>query len=237
MAYWLIKLLVVGPLLGLLGRPSVTGAEHIPRRGPVILAGNHLAVADSFFLVRLVPRRIAFLAKQEYFTGRGVRGRLVRWFFTAAGQVPVERRGGAAAAGALTAAVRVLETGGAWGIYPEGTRSPDGRLYRGRTGVARVALATGAPVVPVVVKGTEAVSPRGRRRWRRGRVQIIVGRPLDFSRYRRVLADGPPGCPALTERMVIRSATDELMRVLADHSGQEYIDAYATDHRGPDPHA
>ncbi|OHV28261.1 glycerol acyltransferase [Parafrankia soli] len=217
MAYWLIKVLVVGPLLGLLGRPAVTGAEHIPRHGPVILAGNHLAVADSFFLVRLVPRRITFLTKQEYFTGRGVRGRLVRWFFTAA--------------------VRVLEAGGAWGIYPEGTRSPDGRLYRGRTGVARVALATGAPVVPVVLKGTEAVSPRGRRCWRRGRVQIIVGRPLDFSRYRRVLADGPPGCPAPTERMVIRSATDELMRVLADHSGQEYVDAYATDHRGPDPHA
>ncbi|ABW14290.1 phospholipid/glycerol acyltransferase [Parafrankia sp. EAN1pec] len=237
MAYWLIKVLVVGPLLGLLGRPAVTGAEHIPRHGPVILAGNHLAVADSFFLVRLVPRRITFLAKQEYFTGRGMRGRLVRWFFAAAGQVPVDRCGGVAAAGALAVAVRVLDAGGAWGIYPEGTRSPDGRLYRGRTGVARVALATGAPVIPVVMKGTEAVSPRGRRRWRRGRVQIIVGRPLDFSRYRRVLADGPPGCPALTERMVIRSMTDELMRVLADHSGQEYVDAYATDHRGPDPHA
>ncbi|MEX5633049.1 lysophospholipid acyltransferase family protein [Parafrankia sp. FMc2] len=240
MWYWLFRILLIGPFLGLLSRPTVTGAEHIPRRGPVILASNHLAVSDSFFLVRLVPRKISFVAKREYFTGRGVRGRLVAWMFTAAGQVPVDRSGGAAAAGALAAGARVLRAGGVWGVFPEGTRSPDGRLYRGRTGVARVALATGAPLVPVVITGSAQVSPRGSRRWRRGRVHITVCEPLDVSRYRGAL--GPAGLetsglPSMRQRAVVRAVTDEVMRVIAQHSPQEYVDRYAGDHRkapGPD---
>ncbi|WP_084692015.1 lysophospholipid acyltransferase family protein [Parafrankia elaeagni] len=240
MWYWLFRMLFIGPLLGLLARPTVSGAEHIPRRGPVILASNHLAVSDSFLLVRLVPRKISFLAKREYFTGRGLRGRLVAWMFTAAGQVPVDRSGGAAATAALTAGVRVLRAGGVWGVFPEGTRSPDGRLYRGRTGVARVALATGAPVVPVVITGSAQVSPRGSRRWRRGRVHITVCPPLDVSRHRGALGPdglGPDGLEAAgpfsaRQWAVVRSVTDEVMRVIALHSPQEYVDTYATDHRG-----
>ncbi|CUU58341.1 1-acyl-sn-glycerol-3-phosphate acyltransferase [Parafrankia irregularis] len=230
-------ILLIGPYLRLLGRPTITGAENIPPSGPVVLASNHLAVADSFFLVWLIPRRVTFLAKQEYFTGRGLRGRLVGLLFRAAGQVPVDRSGGTAAAAARRAGAGVLSAGGAWGVYPEGTRSPDGRLHKGRTGVARVALATGAPVVPVVMTGTERVSPRGCRRWRRGKVHITVCPPLDFSRYRDLL--GPAvldlaGPASPHQRAVTRSVTDELMRVLAQNSAQEYVDAYAANHRKPE---
>ncbi|OHV39466.1 hypothetical protein CC117_14765 [Parafrankia colletiae] len=165
--------------------------------------------------------------------------------FTAAGQVPVDRSGGAAATAALTAGVRVLRAGGVWGVFPEGTRSPDGRLYRGRTGVARVALATGAPVVPVVITGSAQVSPRGSRRWRRGQVHITVCAPLDVSRHRGALGPdglgpdglGPDGLeaagpPSARQRAVVQAVTDEVMRVIALHSPQEHVDTYATDHRG-----
>jgi 1-acyl-sn-glycerol-3-phosphate acyltransferase len=218
MGFWLLKCLL-SPIVWLFGRPVIEGGEHIPANGPVILASNHLAVADSFFLVLMIRRRITFVAKNEYFTGRGLKGLLVRWFFAAAGQVPIDRSSGSAAQGALDAATAILDGGGVWAIYPEGTRSPDGRLHKGKTGVIRVALATGAPVVPVVMSGTDTVNPPGTRRWRFGRVRIRICPPLDFSRYQDFKDD----------RQVVRSATDELMLVLADNSGQEYVDRYAAD--------
>jgi len=218
MGFWLLKCLLA-PIVWLFGRPIIEGVEHIPTDGPVILASNHLAVADSFFLVLKVRRRITFVAKTEYFTSPGLKGLLKRWFFTAAGQVPIDRGGASAAQGALDAATRILDGGGVWAIYPEGTRSPDGRLYKAKTGVIRVALATGAPVIPVVMTGTDAVNPPGSRRWHFGRVRIKICPPLDFSRYRDFRDD----------RQVVRSATDELMWVLANNSGQEYVDVYAAD--------
>jgi 1-acyl-sn-glycerol-3-phosphate acyltransferase len=218
MGFWLLKCLL-SPIVWLYGRPVVEGSEHIPATGPVILASNHLAVADSFFLVLMVRRRITFVAKNEYFTGRGLKGLLVRWFFAAAGQVPIDRSSSSAAQGALDAATRILDAGGVWAIYPEGTRSPDGRLHKGKTGVLRVAINTGAPVIPVVMSGTETVNPPGTRRWRFGRVTIRICPPLDFSRYYDFKDD----------RQVVRSATDELMWVLANNSGQEYVDVYAAD--------
>jgi len=218
MGFWFFKC-ILGPVVWLFGRPVIDGAQHIPAKGPVILASNHLAVADSFFLVLMVRRRITFVAKSEYFTGSGLKGRLSRWFYSAAGQVPIDRSGASAAQGALDAATRILADGGIWAIYPEGTRSPDGRLYKGKTGVLRVALATGAPVIPVVMHGTRAVNPPGSRRWRPGRVRITLCPPLDFTRYRDFRDD----------RQVVRSATDELMWVLAATSEQEYVDTYAAE--------
>lgn len=219
MWYWLFKYLLIGPVLWLFGRPDVTGAENLPRTGPVILASNHLTVADSFFLVLVVRRRITFVAKNEYFTGSGVKGRLTRWFYSASGQVPIDRAGADAARGALAAARGILDRGGVWGIYPEGTRSPDGRLYKGKTGVMRVALDSGVPVVPVVMRGTDAVNPRGSRRWRFGKVHITLAEPLNLSRYHG-LRDSRP---------IVRAATDELMSVIHGLSDQEYVDRYAAD--------
>jgi len=218
MGFWVLKCLL-SPIVWLFGRPIIEGAEHVPTRGQVILASNHLAVADSFFLILKMRRRITFVAKTEYFTSPGLKGMLKRWFFTAGGQVPIDRGGASAAQGALDAATRILEGGGVWAIYPEGTRSPDGRLYKGKTGVIRVALATGALVVPVVMSGSETVNPPGSWRWRFGRVKIKICPPLDFSRYQDFSHD----------RHVIRSATDELMWVLANNSQQEYVDTYAAD--------
>ena len=218
MGFWLLKC-VLAPIVWLFGRPTVEGAEHVPAEGPVILASNHLAVADSFFLVLKLRRRITFVAKSEYFTGTGLKGLLTRWFFTAAGQVPIDRSSGSAAQGALDAATKILDAGGIWAIYPEGSRSPDGRLHKGKTGVLRVALATGARVIPVVMSGSDTVNPPGSRRWRFGRVRIKICPPLDFSRYQDFKED----------RQVVRSATDELMLALANNSDQEYVDLYAAD--------
>jgi len=217
MWYWLFKYVLVGPVLRLLGRPTIDGIEHLPRRGPVILAGNHLAVVDSFYLCLLVRRRVTFVAKTEFFRTPGLRGRLMRWFFSATGQVPIDRSGGRAAANALAAATEILESGGVWGIYPEGTRSRDGRLYRGKTGTMRVALATGAPVVPVIVSGTDKVNPIGSRRWRFAKVHLALCPPLDLTPFaRRPL-----------NQQTVRAATDHLMHVLHSHSGQPYVDSYA----------
>ncbi|MBF6330680.1 lysophospholipid acyltransferase family protein [Nocardia transvalensis] len=212
MWYWLLKYVLIGPLLRLLGRPKVEGLQHVPRTGPVIIAANHLAAIDSLYLALVLPRRITFIAKQEYFTEPGWRGRLNRWVMTATGQVRVDRSGGCAAADALGAAVRILEADGVWGIHPEGTRSPDGRIYRGRTGVIRVAMQTGAPVVPVVLSGTDRVNPHGRRLLRCARVRISFGRPRHF----------PPA-----DRLAVRAATDALMLEMAARSGRRYVDDYA----------
>ncbi|MEU0539387.1 lysophospholipid acyltransferase family protein [Nocardia sp. NPDC005978] len=212
MWYWLLKHVLVGPVLRVMGRPKVEGLHNIPADGPVIIAANHLAVVDSLYLALILPRRITFIAKQEYFTTGGWRGRVNRWVMNATGQVPVDRSGGAAGGDSLAAAAGILESGGIWGIHPEGTRSPDGRIYRGRTGVIRVAMRTGAPVVPVVLSGTDRVNPRNRRFLRPAKVRIAIGCPRYF-------------VPA--DRHGVRRATDELMADLVRRSGRPYVDCYA----------
>lgn len=217
MWYWLFKYIFMGPLLTFLGRPKVEGLEHVPLSGPVILASNHLAVADSFFLPLVVRRRITFLAKSEYFAGTGLKGRFLAWFYTVAGQVPIDRTDADAAQAALHTAERILGQGKLLGMYPEGTRSPDGRLYKGKTGLARLALQTGVPVIPVAMIGTDVVNPPGSRMWRFGRVTVRFGEPMDFSRF-----DGLAG-----NRFIERAVIDEVMYELMKLSGQEYVDIYA----------
>lgn len=218
MFYWLMKHWVVGPYLRTVFRPWVVGAEHIPERGPVIIAGNHLSVMDSFLMPLVIDRRVYFLAKSDYFTGRGLKGRLVRWFFEAAGQLSIDRSGGKASEASLATGLDVLRKGNVLGIYPEGTRSPDGKLYRGRTGVARMILEAQVPVVPCVMVDTEKLMPAGRIIPRVGRLGVVFGEALDFSRYYGL--DG--------DRFVLRSITDEIMYELARLSDQEYEDVYAS---------
>ena len=217
MWYWLVKYILLGPLLSLLGRPKVEGLEHVPSSGPVILASNHLAVMDSFFLPLVVRRRITFLAKSEYFTGTGLKGWFRRWFFTAAGQVPIDRSNADAAQAALNTAEHVLGQGKLLGMYPEGTRSPDGRLYKGKTGLGRLALQTGVPVIPEAMIGTNVVNPPGTTMLRFGRVTVRFGEPMDFSRF-----EGLAG-----NRFIERAVTDEVIYELMGLSGQEYVDIYA----------
>ncbi|BBZ22748.1 lysophospholipid acyltransferase family protein [Mycolicibacter hiberniae] len=217
MWYWLVKYVFFGPLLAVIGRPKVEGLEHIPADGAAILASNHLAVMDSFFLPLVVRRRITFLAKAEYFTGTGVKGWLTRSFYTAVGQVPIDRNDADAARAALNTARRILDQGKLLGIYPEGTRSPDGRLYKGKTGLARLALHTGVPVIPVAMVGTDVVNPPGTSMLRFGRVTVRFGKPMDFSRF-----DG-----MADNRFIERGVTDEVMYELMRLSGQEYVDVYA----------
>lgn len=217
MWYYLFKYVFLGPILRVLGRPRVEGLENIPDKGPAILASNHLAVMDSFFLPLMVRRRIYFLAKSEYFTGTGLKGGFQKWFFTAVGQIPIDRSGAEAAAGALTAARRQLEKGELMGMYPEGTRSPDGRLYKGKTGLARIALDAGVPVIPVAMINTHKLNPPGSILPRPAKIVVKVGKPLDFSRY-----DGLQG-----NRFIERAITDEIMYSLMELSGQQYVDIYA----------
>ncbi|MFX1757654.1 putative acyltransferase [Rhodococcus gordoniae] len=217
MWYWLFKYVLLGPLLWLIGRPTFEGGENIPAHGPAILASNHRAVLDSFYLPLLVRRRITFLAKSEYFTGAGPKGAFQRWFFSSVGQVPIDRTGADAAQDALNAGVRVLGQGKLLGIYPEGTRSPDGRLYKGKTGLARLALETGVPVIPVAMIGTDRMNPIGSKMWRPAKITVRIGKPIDFSRF-----EGMGG-----NRFVERTVTDEVMYSLMQLSGQEYVDIYA----------
>lgn len=219
MWYWLFKYIFMGPLLQLLGRPKVEGLENIPRSGAAILASNHLAVADSFYKPLVVSRRITFLAKSEYFTGTGLKGWFQRWFYTVAGQVPIDRTDADSAQAALSTAQRILAEGKLLGMYPEGTRSPDGRLYKGKTGLARLALETGVPVIPVAMVGTDSVNPPGSKMWRFGRVEVKIGKPMDFSRF-----EGLAG-----NRFIERAVIDEVMYELMRLSGQEYVDLYAAD--------
>jgi 1-acyl-sn-glycerol-3-phosphate acyltransferase len=215
--YWWSKYVLLGPLMRLLARPTIEGLEHIPARGGAILAGNHLAVADSFVVPLLVRRRITYLAKREYFIQPGLIGWIKKVFFTGVGQVPVDRAVGSEAQAALGTAIRLLRDGKLLGIYPEGTRSPDGRLYKGKTGVARMALEAGVPVIPVAVIGTNKLNPIGSRMWRPHHVHIRIGEPLDFSRYAGMAGD----------RFIERSMTDEIMYTLMELSGQTYVDVYA----------
>lgn len=217
MLYWWSKYVLLGPLMRLLARPTIEGLEHIPARGGAILAGNHLAVADSFLVPLLVRRRITYLAKREYFIQPGFIGWIKKVFFTGVGQVPVDRAVGSEAQAALDTAIRLLREGKLLGIYPEGTRSPDGRLYKGKTGVARMALEAGVPVIPVAAIGTNKLNPIGSRMWRPHHVHLRIGEPLDFSRYAGMAGD----------RFIERSMTDEIMYTLMELSGQTYVDVYA----------
>jgi 1-acyl-sn-glycerol-3-phosphate acyltransferase len=216
--YWVLRQVVLGPILRLVFRPWVEGLENVPDDGPAILASNHLSFSDSIFLPLVVPRHITFLAKSDYFTGRGVKGRLTAFFFKGVGQVPIDRSGGLASQEAIDTGLRILGTGSLLGIYPEGTRSPDGQLYRGRTGVARMALEGGATVIPVAMIDTDKIQPPGKLLPKVRRVGIKIGKPLDFSRYLGMEGD----------RFVLRSITDEIMYELMTLSGQQYVDIYAT---------
>ncbi|WP_411285267.1 lysophospholipid acyltransferase family protein [Lapillicoccus sp.] len=218
MFYWVLKTVVLGPLLRILFRPWVEGEENIPEDGAAIFASNHLSFSDSIFLPLVLPRRLTFLAKADYFTGRGLKGRATAAFFRGVGQLPVDRTGGKAGEAALSSGLKILRRGELLGIYPEGTRSPDGRLYRGRTGVARMALESGAPVLPVAMIGTDKAQPTGKKVPKIMRIGIRIGAPLDFSRYEGMEDD----------RFVLRSITDEIMYELMLLSGQEYVDEYAT---------
>ncbi len=211
-AYWVIKA-VLTPILVLLYRVRVEGARHVPRRGAAILASNHLSFCDSIFLPLVLRRRLTFVAKAEYFEDPRK-----AWFFRSTGQIPIKRTGGAASEGALAAAREVLEAGRLFGIYPEGTRSPDGRLYRGHTGVARLALECRVPVIPVAMIGTAEVLPIGRVRPRVFRsVTVRFSPPVPLERYLERAADP----------LVLRELTDEVMFEIASLSGQEYVDRYA----------
>lgn len=218
MFYWFLKNLVIGPFMFSVFRPWVRGRENVPERDAVIYASNHLSFVDSVFLPIVVDRPISFLAKSDYFTGKGFVGAIIRWFFLAIHQLPIDRSGGKASEASLNSGLEHLAKGGQLGIYPEGTRSPDGRLYRGRTGVARMILEAGVPVIPVAMIDTEKVMPTGTKIPKVRRVGVVFGEPLDFSRF-----DGMEG-----DRFVLRSITDEIMHELAKLSGQEYVDVYAS---------
>lgn len=217
MFYWVMKRIFLGPVLKLLFRPWVKGLDNIPAQGAAIIASNHLSFSDSIFMPLMVHRPVVFLAKSEYFTGTGIKGRLTALFFRLTNQLPMDRSGGAASAASLNAGMEVLNHGGLLGIYPEGTRSPDSRLYRGKVGVARLALEAGVPVVPVAMIGTDKVQPIGKRLPNIRRIGMIFGEPLDFSHYRDQAED----------REVQRKVADQVMFELQRLSGQEYVDEYA----------
>jgi 1-acyl-sn-glycerol-3-phosphate acyltransferase len=218
MFYWFMKNLIAGPLLKSTFRPWVTGSHNIPKTGAVILASNHLSFIDSVFLPLVIDRNVAFLAKSEYFTGKGLKGWATKMFFKATGMLPIDRSGGKASEASLNTGLKRLATGDVLGIYPEGTRSPDGKMYRGRTGVARMILEGHVPVVPVAMIDTEKVMPIGTRIPKVRRIGVIIGEPLDFSRFEGLEGD----------RFILRSITDEIMYELQKLSGQEYVDVYAT---------
>jgi 1-acyl-sn-glycerol-3-phosphate acyltransferase len=215
--YWVLKA-IIWPVFNVLFRPWAEGTENVPRTGPAILASNHLSFSDHFFAPLPLPRKVTFLAKSEYFTGRGIKGLISKIFFSSLGQLPIDRTGGAASERALHTGLRVLAAGELLGIYPEGTRTPDGRLYRGKTGVARLALEARVPVIPTAMIGGFEFQPPGRITPRLAiRPGVRFGKPLDFSRYYGLEDD----------RIVLRAATDEIMYELMKLSGQEYVDEYA----------
>jgi 1-acyl-sn-glycerol-3-phosphate acyltransferase len=203
------------PFLMVLFRPKVKGLRHVPGSGPVIIASNHLSFSDSIFMPLVVPRKVTFLAKSEYFTSPGPKGLLKKLTFIALGQVPVDRSGGRRSEAALITGLKVLAEGKCLGIYPEGTRSPDGRLYKGRSGIARLAIESGAPVIPVAMFNTEKIQPTGTVVPKVMRVEMIFGEPMYF--------EGDS-----TDLQHLRDVTDEIMQTIQALSGQEYVDTYAT---------
>ncbi|MSW53509.1 MAG: 1-acyl-sn-glycerol-3-phosphate acyltransferase [Actinobacteria bacterium] len=199
----------------ILFRPKVKGLRNVPGTGPVIIASNHLSFSDSIFMPLVVPRKVTFLAKSEYFTSPGPKGLLKKLTFIALGQVPVDRSGGRRSEAALIAGLKVLAEGKCLGIYPEGTRSPDGRLYKGRTGIARLAIESGAPIIPVAMFNTEKIQPTGTVVPKVMRVEMIFGEPMYF--------EGDS-----TDQLFLRDVTDKIMATIQELSGQEYVDTYAT---------
>jgi 1-acyl-sn-glycerol-3-phosphate acyltransferase len=203
------------PFLVLLFRPKVKGLRNVPGSGPVIVASNHLSFSDSIFMPLVVPRKVTFLAKSEYFTSPGPKGLLKKITFIALGQVPVDRSGGRRSEAAIITGLKVLAEGKCLGLYPEGTRSPDGRLYKGRTGIARLAIESGAPVIPVAMFNTEKIQPTGKVVPKVMRVEMIFGEPMYF--------DGDS-----SDQLYLREVTDKIMSRIQELSGQEYVDLYAT---------
>jgi 1-acyl-sn-glycerol-3-phosphate acyltransferase len=203
------------PFLMILFRPKVKGLRHVPGTGPVIITSNHLSFSDSIFMPLVVPRKVTFLAKSEYFTSPGPKGLLKKLTFIALGQVPVDRSGGRRSEAALITGLKVLAEGKCLGIYPEGTRSPDGRLYKGRTGIARLAIESGAPIIPVAMFNTEKIQPTGTVMPKVMRVEMIFGEPMYF--------EGDS-----TDLLHLRDVTDKIMSTIQALSGQEYVDTYAT---------
>ncbi|AQS70802.1 1-acyl-sn-glycerol-3-phosphate acyltransferase [Streptomyces pactum] len=219
MFYYVLKYVLLGPLLRVVFRPRIEGLDHVPASGAAIVAGNHLSFADHFLMPAVLRRRITFLAKAEYFTGPGLKGRLTAFFFRSAGQIPVDRSGKEAGQAAIREGLGVLGKDELLGIYPEGTRSHDGRLYKGKVGVAVMALRAGVPVVPCAMIGTFEAQPPGRKIPKLHPVVIRFGEPLDFSRYAGLER----------EKAVLRAVTDEIMYAVLTLSGQEYVDRYAAD--------
>ncbi|MER8070353.1 lysophospholipid acyltransferase family protein [Streptomyces sp. NPDC094034] len=219
MFYYVLKYVLLGPLLRLLFRPRIEGLEHIPADGAAIIAGNHLSFSDHFLMPAILKRRITFLAKAEYFTGPGLKGRLTAFFFRGAGQIPVDRSGKEAGQAAIREGLGVLAKDELLGIYPEGTRSHDGRLYKGKVGVAVMAIRAGVPVVPCAMVGTFEIQPPGQVVPRIKRVTIRFGEPLEFARYAGLE----------NEKAAVRAVTDEIMYAILGLSGQEYVDRYAAE--------
>ncbi|MEV5874782.1 lysophospholipid acyltransferase family protein [Streptomyces sp. NPDC052101] len=217
MFYYVLKYVLLGPLLRLVFRPRIEGLENVPASGPAIVAGNHLSFSDHFLMPAMLKRRITFLAKAEYFTGPGLKGRLTAFFFRSAGQIPVDRSGKEAGQAAIREGLKVLGRGELLGIYPEGTRSHDGRLYKGKVGVAVMALKAGVPVVPCAMIGTFEAQPPGKVVPNIHPVSIRFGKPLDFSRYAGMEQ----------EKAILRAVTDEIMYAILMLSQQEYVDEYA----------
>ncbi len=213
--YWLFKYVIIGPFLRATSRWKLSGVEHFPRTGAALLVGNHQSVSDWLFTPLLLPRRVTFLAKSDYFTGTGIKGALSRWFFAGTGQHPIDRTNADAAQAALNAGLEVLATGEILCIYPEGTRSPDGRLFRGKTGPARLALRADVPIIPVGVTGTADYTRAITRfrLWRRPEVKVMIGEPLDLT----------PWAGRAGDRVAEREITDEFMRRIHALTGQEYV--------------
>lgn len=218
MLYWALKWFVFLPVIRVVFRPWIEGKENVPSSGPAILVSNHISAGDTFLIPALIPRRLTFPAKAEAFAGTGIRGRVLKWFLEGVGMLPMDRSGGRASATSMTEVLGVLDRGDLLGIFPEGTRSPDGRLYKGKTGVARLVLQARVPVLPVGVVDTEFVHlpVLGIPVMRRPGVRI--GRPIDFDRY----------AGAGNDRDVLRWVTDEIMAAVQELSGQRYVDAYAS---------
>jgi 1-acyl-sn-glycerol-3-phosphate acyltransferase len=208
------------PFLMILFRPKVKGLRNVPASGPLIIASNHLSFSDSIFMPLVVPRKVTFLAKSEYFTSPGPKGLLKKLTFIALGQVPVDRSGGRRSEAALITGLQVLSEGKCLGIYPEGTRSPDGRLYKGRTGIARLAIESGAPVIPVAMFNTEKIQPTGQVIPNIQRVGMTFGEPMYF--------EGDS-----TDLAYLRVVTDQVMNRIQELSGQEYVEEYAVKAKKP----
>lgn len=200
----------------MLFRPKVTGLRNVPQSGPVIIASNHLSFSDSIFMPLVVPRKVTFLAKSEYFTSPGIKGFIKKITFIALGQVPVDRSGGRRSEAALLTGLDLLADGACIGIYPEGTRSPDGKLYKGRTGIARMAIESGAAIVPVAMFNTAEIQPTGQVVPKVQRVEMIFGEPLYYK-------------GDTSDLKVLREITDEIMQKIQELSGQEYVDMYASE--------